>query len=104
MGGGEEKFYTPVVAKILYWLANIGATIWFGIVVYGLCEVYNRWFYFEGGGARQELFAGLGIALFSYVIALMIIRISYELCILFFKMYNRLKSIDSSLKKIADSK
>ena len=102
MGGENMKKYinfdvmiTPVIIKILFWV-GVAASIMGGIVMAftGLITMFS--------GFEDSFIAGFGLiigALFVMIGGTILTRIYCELIIVFFKMNERLYSIDEKLNK-----
>ena len=80
-----DKFITPSIVQIVFWIIAGAALL---ITLFGLLGAL-----FSGKGALFLLF------LVAAPISLLAIRIYMELILLFFKIYEKLHSIDERLKK-----
>lgn len=91
IGADEEKFYTPIIAKILYWIAICSATVMMVLKYYLI--------YTSGVDSCYDWYDVLlrFIPMGLYLVSVLSIRLTYELAVVLFKIHNRLVSIDRKL-------
>ncbi len=84
---GFDKFLTPSLIKIVYWIGIVG------IIITSLLTIFTAFSYY-GGGIRQ-VFGGIVIL----VVGLIFWRVICEGIILSFKVYDRLTEIRDRLSQ-----